>query len=392
MIDVSLLFFGIGFIITLGFLANLFFKKTKIPDVIWLLFLGILLGPLTHTLKSSFLLEFAPYVAALATMIILFEGGMKTDLYTLIKQAPISFFIAVGNVALSMVFISFFMKTFLGWAWVYGALLGTIVSGTGSAIILSITSGLRLNSKTFIILNLESTLTTVFCFVIGMALLSIIVSGTGSLKETLNQIFGMFSIGAVVGFMAGVFWLYLMRRIRGKFKYMLTLAFLFITFAFVEGINGSGAIAALVFGIVLGNGKDISRILKSKDHLVINPKIKEFHEEISFLVRSFFFVYLGSLVSISNVSFIVVGVLLSLLLLGIRIVVSFTSFFLTPLEEYEKKIVAILFPRGLAAAVLSQFPMAYGIEYSNWFLNIVFVIILTSILISSIGIFLIKRK
>jgi len=391
MVDVSLVFASIGFVIVLGFVANYFFKKTRIPDVIWLLALGLLVGPLTKTLESSFLLPYAPYFAALATMIILFQGGIHTDLYTLIKQVPISMFLAIGNVIGSMVLVSFFMNTFFGWSWIYGALLGAIIGGTSSPIIISITSDLPLDQKTVAILNLESTITDVLCFVVSMAIISIILSGEASLSVALNKIFGSFSIGAVIGFVMGIVWLFIMSKIYGKFEYMLTLAYLFLVYAFVENIMGSGAIAALVLGIVLGNAKDMSRILKTKQPFRIDGKIREFHEEISFLVKSFFFVYLGILVNITSVSFIIIGVLITLLLFGIRMFITTISFLAVKLDKYDKRICMILMSRGLAAAVLSQFPVTYGLNYGYWFVNLIFVVIVASILFSTLGIALLKK-
>jgi len=48
--------------------------------------------------------------------------------------------------------------------------------------------------------------------------------------------------------------------------------------------------------------------------------------------------------------------------------------------------------KRLAAAVLSQFPLAYNLPYAEWYVNIIFIVILGSIFISTLGLVLIGRK
>jgi len=59
----------------------------------------------------------------------------------------------------------------------------------------------------------------------------------------------------------------------------------------VEWIKESGAIAVLAFGLILGNGAEISRMFRVEEVLEIDKLIKEFETGITFFVRTFFFVY-----------------------------------------------------------------------------------------------------
>ena len=51
----------------------------------------------------------------------------------------------------------------------------------------------------------------------------------------------------------------------------------------------------------------------------------------------------------------------------------------------EKNIMRTMVPRGLAAAVLAQFPVAYGIKGAEAFSEIVFVVLLATIIYTSIA-------
>lgn len=43
---------AVGIIILLGFLSDLIFTKTSIPDVIWLILIGLLIGPIFHFISG----------------------------------------------------------------------------------------------------------------------------------------------------------------------------------------------------------------------------------------------------------------------------------------------------------------------------------------------------
>jgi len=74
-------FFIAGIIILIGFLGSLLFERLKIPDVLVLLGIGVLLGPVLNLFDPKSLMKFAEYFGSLALMITLFEGGMdRTDL------------------------------------------------------------------------------------------------------------------------------------------------------------------------------------------------------------------------------------------------------------------------------------------------------------------------
>lgn len=390
MFDIPTIFAGLGAIILLGYVSNCFFRKTGIPDIIWLLLLGIILGPVSHLVNYKILIDYAPFFASLATVIILFEGGIQTDLILLIKQFKLSVALAIANVLFSIFLLSFLMNYYFNWPYLYGALLGAMIGGISSPIVIPITRNLKLDEKTRTILNLEATLTDVLCFVIVMALISMIIQGNTSFEVVLNKILGNFSIGAVVGFISGVFWLSIIKNLKGKFKYIATLGFTFLIYSFVEKIMASGAIAVLTMGIVLGNSYQILKILESEKVFVIDKKIKDFHEEITFLVKSFFFVYLGMIVNFQNITFLYFAAFLTLTLFTLRFLIS-SIIIPKTFSQYDKNVIKILMARGLAAAVLAQFPSFYNLQYSSWFINIVFGVIIFSVFVSSIGLIFIKK-
>lgn len=91
----------IGMIIVMGFLGSLSFEKTKVPDVLILLGIGVLLGPVFRVVSPEGLAHFAEYFGSLALMIILFEGGMDMDIDKLIKELGTAFLLVSISFVLS---------------------------------------------------------------------------------------------------------------------------------------------------------------------------------------------------------------------------------------------------------------------------------------------------
>jgi len=126
--------------------------------------------------------------------------------------------------------------------------------------------------------------------------------------------------------------------------------------------------------------------------------LKRFESEIAFLLRTFFFVYMGLIVSIGDIKTIMVGVILSLTLLLSRFAaVKIATARCSELAD-ERPIMSVMLTRGLAAAVLATLPMQYAAEnpifseIASIYINIAVWVILTTAIIAAVGIPLLKRK
>ncbi|MBN2014631.1 MAG: cation:proton antiporter [Candidatus Altiarchaeota archaeon] len=171
MIDV--IFFAIGLIIILGFFSYLFFEKTKIPDVLILMFAGILLNQSVSALRPELFIEFAPYFGALALLIILFDGGINLRLKQVLEELPKATAFTLSVFTLTAFSIMLVINLFFGWSMLHGLLLGSVVAGTSSAIVISLVSKMHVSEDARIVLTLESTLTDVLCIISTIAIVGI---------------------------------------------------------------------------------------------------------------------------------------------------------------------------------------------------------------------------
>ena len=403
-------------IIVVGFICNYIFEKTGFPDMLLLIVLGIILGPLIRLIEPTFtresLMGLAPYLAALAIIFILFDGGMKMNIYQIFSESPRAVLLATLGFTLSTLTITLLMMFAAGFPPRYALLFGTINGGSSSIAVISLAQKIKISEKTSTILSLESAMTDVLCIVVSLAVLEVIAGGnSANYADVGKMIASRFSVGAVLGVLFGVAWLAVLRKaIKLPYAYMLTVGMLLFSYALSEELGGSGALTCLLFGIVLGNEKEINRILKRErpSFITVDEGLKRFEAEIAFLIRSFFFVFLGLIAILPNPKgatnwniFVPYGVIVSLLLLLVRYL-AVTVATVKSEVRVEKTIMWVVFARGLAAAVLSTFPSQpkYRDRFNlselpdapNWYINIALIVILVTALICTLGIFLISRK
>jgi cell volume regulation protein A len=276
-----------------------------------------------------------------------------------------------------------------------GLLLGSILGGTSSALVINMISNLRMRESAKTTLSLESVLTDPIVIVVSMAIMALIVPGAfTAVYSPVHGILSAFSIGIAIGLITGILWLFVLDRIRGKnFDYMLTLGLLFLLYAGVEYSGGSGAIAALFFGLVLGNGKMFSDIFKLNKKYIISEYwyLRRLQTEITFFIRSFFFVFLGLVVTI-NQSYILYGLLFAAALILVRLAAAQISLVGLKMTPYEKNMVRIMVPRGLAAAILAQLAVIYGVPGADALTSIIFIVILVTAIYSSMLVAALSRK
>lgn len=355
MVDISMVFTIAGVIIFVGFLANLIFKKTVFPDILLLISTGIIFGPLLRLFTPGDFLPVMPTFAALALMLILFQGGLGMEIYAVLAQSLRATVLGFLYVIFATLFVSIFGRFILGLSWIEALILGPMTAGTSSVIIIPLVSRLNVSDDVKATLSLESTITDVLNIILVIVFLKICLEGAVNLQETMSSLFARFAVGMMLGAIVGVIWVKIL-DVAGKqeYIYMLTLAVLLLCYAGTEFLGGSGALSALIFGMVLGNYERM-KILGIKVNSKVMPKlvetIKDFQGEITFLVRAFFFVLLGLLYVPDLMGSIYAGSILAVNLvlrnLSVRI-----STYKSELYKY-RGFMTLMCGTGLANAVLS---------------------------------------
>jgi cell volume regulation protein A len=372
-----------GVVIFLGVAGEAFFKKTGIPDVAFLMIFGVMIGPVFGIIQPEAVIEVVPYFAALALIIIMFDGGLHLDIKHIVKTAHFSVTLAVLGFILSVVIITLAAHYALGWLWLESILLASIVGGSSSAIVFGLVRNIKISEEVKSMLSFESALTDILSMIVAFILLEAVLIGHFDLQTIQETLGRAVVVGLVLGFGVGVPWMYISTKLGNtQHAYMLTLGILFVLFFLANSFGESGALTALVFGLMLGNKRHLSRILKFK-----LPKIEvddPTHNQLTFLVRSFFFVFVGLMASFGQIEYVVFGILVTIVVFGGRIFVgkiTLTKRF----SKLDKAVTNSMIPRGLAAAVLATYPITMGLSNGEAYPQIIFFIILSSVIITTIG-------
>ena len=372
-----------GVTIFLGVAGESFFKKTGIPDIAFLMILGVIIGPLLGIIQPEAVVEVVPYFAALALIIIMFDGGLNLDLKSMVKTAHFALLLAILGFAVSMVIVTMLAHYGLGWEWLDSILLSSIVGGSSSIIVFGLVRQLRVSEETKSMLSFESALTDILSTIVAFIMFDAVLSGYFDI-ELLGITFGRnIAIGLLLGLGVGIPWMFITTKLaNAQHSYMLTLGILFVLYFMAQSFGESGALTALVFGLMLGNRRRLSRYLRIK-----LPEISTddtMHNQLTFLVRSFFFVFVGLLASFGQIEYIVFGIMSAILIYLGRLIVTKTTL-TNRFSTLDRKVTSVMIPRGLAAAVLATFAITLGMPNGEVYPQIVFFVIMGSVIITTIG-------
>ncbi|MGD9963028.1 MAG: cation:proton antiporter [Thermoplasmata archaeon] len=391
-------FLAIGAIIFLGFFGNAIFTKFRIPDVLILILLGVVIGP--DILGERFNLVTYEALAAIdnfkeiflsaALVIILFDAGLSLDIRSVLESMRLTALMSVSAFLGTFISVGVVLHLIMEMDLLLSLTLGAIIGGTSGAIVIPIVSKMRIRPQTKAMLITESIVTDVLVIVVSLTMLTVIMTGELNLTSVTVDLTSKFLVGAVVGFLVGVGWLFVLQRMHNQpLCYMITLAALLVVAGVVElpPISSSGAVAALTFGLAIGNKQFIKRRLTSLSlNSFSNLQIQQFHTEITFFVRTFFFVYLGLFFRFSTFTevHLVTGLLIISMIVLIRWITSMAAWKLGDLDIEDAETVFASMPRGLAAAVLATLPAVMLAGYTSiWseglgalFLNTTLIVIL----------------
>ena len=291
-------------IIALGFGGELFFKRTGIPSFLFLIFVGVLLGPITGILPGQALIPVLGTIVDLTLIMVVFYSGMDTDLRAVVSGSGRVLIQVTLYVIPSTIVIGVLTSVFLHWEIVQALIFGSMIGGeTTAAVVIPLSRSLNLKQKTTTFITVESVLNTIFSIVLFTAFVETYQTGSPNLLAALGIIASRFSVGIVMGGLMSLLWLVLLNYFKShRYTYVFTLGLVFATYSISTALGGSGILSDLIFGIILGGYKTLnSSIFKSKpiDIDQLENQLGIFQGEISFLLETLFFVFLGLIFSIN---------------------------------------------------------------------------------------------
>jgi len=354
----------IGLFIFWGHYLSGLFQRKSIPDVLGLMLIGIVIGPILHLVNPNDFGKFGSLFSNLVLILILFESG--TDLK--ISEVKASFKDSATITTLG--FVVTWITTFLLCRFIFDIsilsclFIGSALGGTSSAVVVGLVKKISVQDKTSTTLIMESAESDVFTLAIPLSILGLMMTGEITANTVISQFVSSLVLALLIGIFGAFLWSFILNKIPAlKSTKFSTPAFLFIIYGIAEYMQYSGPLTALSFGIAIGNleyfePKLLEQIVPNKS-IVLPAEEKFFFNEIVFLMRIFFFVFIGISIKIDRIDWLLWGAIITALLFIVRIIlVKFIIDKKTPLLD--KAVMSMMIPKGLGAAVIATLPLQQG--------------------------------
>lgn len=366
-----------AFILFIGLLLGSLSTRVGVPTL--LVFLGVGMAAGENGIGGIQFedVDFAFLISNLALAIILLDGGLRTRLETFRVGLKPALSLATLGVALSAMFTGAFATWLLGVDWRVGLLLGGIIGSTDAAAVFSMirSAGVRINARVASTLEIESGLNDPMAIFITVLLIDLLLKPDASWgAETLTTLIQQFGVGALLGVGLGILLAELLLRVRsneGLHALLLCTGGLSL-FAITNLLGGSGFLAAYVAGLVAGNWRSgtSDNVLRSMDSM-------------AWLAQSGMFLLLGLLVSPKEMlDSLLPGLAIALfLMLVARPLAVWLSLLPFGFPRREQGFIAWTGLRGAVPIVLAVFPLMSGLDQSRLLFDIVFVVVIASLLL-----------
>jgi len=390
-------------ILVIGIIADEIHSRFGIPDILIMIFLGSLFGPILKIIPRDPLMAIAPYLAAVTLAIVLFEGGINFPAQKGLTDAFRALLYAFIGVSFSMVIAIPLLSAIYSWSPLIGALSGAIVGGTSSAVVLSLMPRMNISQATKNVLSLESIFTDAVVIVIAMLIMRLVTlpSQTITVETVSREIMGCIMISLLLGFLLAVALSKIIATFQTKiYGDIFLLAIVILVYGVTEQVGGSGALTVFAFALTIANIRHLiprmrveapSLAERIKDKIPsFKPYSRRFYTQLAFLMRTYFFAFLGMIFSIPSIQELLASLALTGCLIFMRYLATLIITYRSKIPPGDRIYMTFICGRGLAAAVLSSLLLAYGIAASPIIQDLVTQVIIYTTIISAISSYLSK--
>ena len=374
--EISVVFSAVAVLLLIGAFSNKLSSRFNVPILLIFLLVGMLVGK-EHVPDD---LEFSRISVAgtVAMCFILFSGGLDTS-FAKIRPVliPGGALATAGVILTSLVFALFSRLAFAGNVpFSECLLLGAMISSTDAAAVFAILSGRKVGLKGRLrpLLEFESGSNDPMAYFLTIFMIDVVLGkGSFSLFSVFLLVYRM-AAGVLTGILAGIFGklLYKTRLEYEGLYFVFAIAVVLLSYGLAEGIGANGMMSCYVCGITM-------------NHLSFNYQkgITRFSDGVSWLMQVILFTTLGIFVDVNSLPEIAGwGFLLAAILLFIaRPAAVFLTLPGRTFSVREKVLISWVGLRGAAPIVLATFPLARGVEGSRLYFNMIFFMVLVSMVV-----------
>ena len=308
--DATLILIIFSLLVVFSYLFDSFARKTKFPSVILLMLTGMITRAVLEFYNFTpwgILDDLIKVLGTVGLILIVLEGALELEISKEKMGIMIRGFLAAAVLLLAnIVIISQLLGVFFEITYEAAILHAIPLSIISSAVAIPSASGFDKHTKEFVVY--EST----FSDIIGILIFSYAIRqfetqapliGVASLNNLGLQLLGIIVISVCITFLL----FQLMKSIVHPVKFFLLLALLVLVYAIGKYLHLPALVTIFIFGLILSNSTYFlpAYFLRGVKPEKLEEQLKSFHlltAESTFLVRTFFFLFFGFSISLSNLS------------------------------------------------------------------------------------------
>ena len=369
----------------LGSLAQWFAWWVKLPAILFLLLIGILIGPVFGWFDPNAVFGDLLFpIVSLSVSVILFEGSLTLKFREIKGLENVVRNMVTIGVLVTWSIITIATRYLMGFEWPLALLFGALVVVTGPTVIVPMLRTVRPTARIANILRWEGIMIDPVGALLAVLVFEFIISsqhgeagrghGFASFGKTL-------AAGSILGGLAGQARGYALRHhwIPEYLHNVLTLTLVFAVFAGANLLQEeSGLLAVTVMGVWLANMKNVPI-----------DDILNFKESLSMLLISGLFIILAARrtpAQLGDMGWAAVGIFLVIQFIA-RPIKVWVSTLGSTLIWQERALLAWIAPRGIvAAAVSALFALRLeeaGFEQAPLMISLTFMVIIGTVVLQS---------
>jgi cell volume regulation protein A len=362
----------IAILLVLGVVMTRFSSRLGVPSLVLFIIIGILLNQIIYYDN----VELTQLIGMMALVVILFEGGLQTNIMTIKKVAGSAVLLATVGVLLTSLILGIFAYFVLGLDMMTSMLLGAIVGSTDAAAVFAVFGSKNIKEKLSSTIEAESGTNDPMAVFLTVTIISIIeMPGDNNVFLLFLSFFWQMGVGLLAGIIIGRLAVFVINRIdleaSGLYP-VLSLGFAMLAFGVTEVIGASGLLAVYIMAVLMGNRP-----------LTYKHSILRFNEGLAWMMQIVMFIMLGLLAfpeELLNYTF--QGILMALILMFIaRPIGVFLTLIASKYDFKEKVFISWAGLRGSVPIVLATYPLVSDIDNGYLVFNVVFFIVLFSALL-----------
>lgn len=354
-----------------GMLFSKIGEIIHLPDVVMFILSGILLGP--HVLNVISIDQYPTinqFILTFGAAYILYDGGREIHLRVLNEVKISVTLLSTLGVLLSTVIICFFSMKILHFNFIYGLLLGAVISSTDPSVLIPLFKNMRISNKLKQTIIAESAFNDAIAAVITSSLINIIINNKFSLNQSIAGFFvsacGGILIGIVIGLIASSLKSDWTHGIFRRFPSAVSLVSVTSAYAAASYLGASGFMAVFVVGIICGN-KHLLGLTLNEEYIIEHEKFKDV---LIMILRVLIFTILGTQINLLELSKNWINALLIVLVLifiARPVSVLFSVIFDRKAKWKFKEVIYLMWVRetGIIPAALASMLLSMKIEHAG---------------------------